>query len=301
MEQKLYVKETSSIPIASSKAVQADNVPEEKNYTQTSFSGKTEPRKEEPIFNLVNEFTFMRESSEEKPVVSKKPEPIFNTVTEKVTEKPVATEEKAGITKQDEEYFKEEKPFLEEFRVIGQVFSSYILIEKGEELLLLDQHAAHERLNYEKIHGEYLKKEFHSQMLLMPKIIELAPSDYRLALDHLELFSKVGIMAEDFQDNSIVVREIPCEVKEKSIEKLVYEILSEIRRSGKVLPDNFNQRLLFLVACKMSVKANTALSLYQMEELAKEAFSLNGKTTCPHGRPLFIAFSKTYIETKFER
>ena len=111
----------------------------------------------------------------------------------------------------------------------------------------------------------------------------------------------MGIMADDFSDNSIVVREIPCEVKEKNIEKLLYEILEEIKKSGKVLPENFNLRLLFLVACKMSVKANTELSIYQMEELVREAFSLNGKTTCPHGRPLFISFSKTTIETKFER
>ena len=137
--------------------------------------------------------------------------------------------------------------------------------------------------------------------MMVPKIVELAPTDYRLALENLECFSNVGIVADDFQDNSIVIREIPCEVKERNIEKLVYEILEEIRRSGKVLPENFNQRLLFLVACKMSVKANTDLSSYQMEELAKKAFMLHGKTTCPHGRPLFVAFSKTFIETKFER
>ena len=120
-------------------------------------------------------------------------------------------------------------------------------------------------------------------------------------LENLDLFSGVGIVADDFLDNSIVVREIPCEIKERNIEKLVYEMIEEIRRSGKVIPQNFNLKLLFLVACKMSVKANTELSLYQMEKLAKEAFSLNGKTTCPHGRPLFISFSKSSIETKFER
>ena len=165
----------------------------------------------------------------------------------------------------------------------------------------MDQHAAHERLNYEKIHRQMTEREVHSQLLMVPKIVEFAPTDYRLLLEHLELLQNVGIMADDFSDNSIVVREIPCEVKEKNIEKLLYEILEEIKKSGKVLPENFNLRLLFLVACKMSVKANTELSMYQMQELTKEAFSLNGKTTCPHGRPLFISFSKTTIETKFER
>lgn len=298
LEEKLFVKEPKTVPIATSKAVQF----EEKEYEQSSFvkttPTKTEAKKPEPIFNTVNEYTFLREEKEPK----KEETPITISESTPVITETVALEEEPSVP--DVIEIAEEIAVSEEtefFRVIGQVFSSYILIEKGDELLLLDQHAAHERLNYEKIYQEYLKKEIHSQILMIPKIIELAPTDYRLAVEHLELFSHVGIIADDFQDNSIVIREIPCEVKERNIEKLVYEILEEIRRSGKVLPDNFNQKLLFLVACKMSVKANTDLSFYQMEELTKEAFSLNGKTTCPHGRPLFVAFSKTYIETKFER
>ncbi|MBE7018791.1 MAG: DNA mismatch repair endonuclease MutL [Ruminococcaceae bacterium] len=331
IEAKLFVKETKTVPIATSKAVQYG---EPKTYQQRSFlskepvSVKTEaPKKQEPIFNQVNDFTFMRESkSDEKPATAIKKEPIVNesvipkkeetqNIIEETKEIKVEKEETivieplAEIIPQEPKIVEEaaetipekiEEP-QETFRVIGQVFSSYILIEKGDELLLLDQHAAHERLNYEKIHQQMTTREVYSQLLLVPKIIEFAPTDYRLMLEHLELLQNVGIMADDFSDNSIVVREIPCEVKEKNIEKLLYEILEEIKKSGKVLPENFNLKLLFLVACKMSVKANTELSMYQMEELVKEAFSLNGKTTCPHGRPLFISFSKTTIETKFER
>ena len=331
IEAKLFVKETKPVPIATSKAVQYE---EPKPYKQSSFLSKesvtvkTEtPKKQEPIFNQVNDFTFMRESkSDEKPTFTIKKEPIVNEITiPKKEETPNNTEEVKEVVIEKEEPIAAEPvraiiaeepkiaeevtaPILEDpeeikenFRVIGQVFSSYILIEKEDELLLLDQHAAHERLNYEKIHREMVAREVHSQLLMVPKIVEFAPTDYRLLLEHLELLKNVGIMADDFSDNSIVVREIPCEVKEKNIEKLLYEILEEIKKSGKVLPENFNLRLLFLVACKMSVKANTELSMYQMEELTKEAFSLNGKTTCPHGRPLFISFSKTTIETKFER
>lgn len=297
IEEKLFVKETAPISIASSKAVQYDE--KEVAYQQSTFFSKNEssaPKKPEPIFNQVTEFTFLREGE-------KKVEPVEITLPKEEMKVAEVTElPKEMVSEKMEEPIVEENVMeVEAFRVIGQVFSSYILIEKGEELLLLDQHAAHERLNYEKIYQEYQKKEIHSQLLMVPKMIELAPTDYRLAVENLDLFSQVGIVADDFLDNTIVVREIPCEVKERNIEKLVYEILEEIRRSGKVVPQNFNLRLLFLVACKMSVKANTELSLYQMEELAKEAFLLNGKTTCPHGRPLFVAFSKTYIETKFER
>ena len=315
IEEKLFVKETAPISIAASKAVQYEEK-KEPVYEQRSFLSKKEQpvsQKTEPIFNELTEFTFLRESNEEEKQKTQTT-PVVNLFEPKVSEEqPEIAEKEPEITvvtpkKTNAEPILEvisepedETEETEPFRVIGQVFSSYILIEKGEELLLLDQHAAHERLNYEKIHQEYQKKEIHSQLLMVPKIVELAPTDYRLALENLECFSNVGIVADDFQDNSIVIREIPCEVKERNIEKLVYEILEEIRRSGKVLPENFNQRLLFLVACKMSVKANTDLSSYQMEELAKKAFMLHGKTTCPHGRPLFVAFSKTFIETKFER
>ncbi|MBO5407998.1 MAG: DNA mismatch repair endonuclease MutL [Clostridia bacterium] len=320
LEEKLFVKETTTVPIATSKAVQYDEEP--KTYQQNSFLTKepvpvreTTTKKQEPIFNQLNDFTFMRESKTETEPVMIKQEPVITQIElskqEITEEKEVSTEEeKAAEILLDQSKPTEEIPERipeepqepdEDFRVIGQVFSSYILIEKGDELLLLDQHAAHERLNYEKIHRQMTERAIHSQLLMVPQIIEFAPTDYRLLLEHLELLQNVGITADDFSDNSIVVREIPCEVKEKNIEKLIYEILEEIKKSGKVLPQNFNLKLLFLVACKMSVKANTKLSMYQMEKLTKEAFALNGKTTCPHGRPLFISFSKTTIETKFER
>lgn len=307
LEEKLFVKETKTVPIATSKAVQYEET--EKTYLQSSFLSKQQrpmeeapTKKQEPIFNRVDDFTFLRESKTENENSGfLKKEPILNEII--TTEEDNKKEEIAKETSAEKIFSKtiaEEKE-VEAFRVIGQVFSSYILIEKGDELLLLDQHAAHERLNYEKIHQQMTEREVHSQLLMVPKIVEFAPTDYRLMVEHLELLANVGIIADDFSDNSIVVREIPTEVKEKNIEKLLYEILEEIKKSGKVKPENFNLRLLFLVACKMSVKANTQLSMYQMEELCKEAFSLNGKTTCPHGRPLFISFSRSYIETKFER
>ena len=299
LEERLFIKEPTTVPIRTSDAVAY--APDEKDYLQHSFVPipKSNERKEEPIFNKLNDFTFFRERDSSSTTETDEDLPTSEMPVTDRDDRMAELPEDTGFSTEDSSAGASEG--TEIFRVIGQVFSTYILIEKGEELLLLDQHAAHERINYERIHREYTQKEFHSQMLIAPKILEMSPSDYRLALDHLEQFAKVGIIAEDFQDNFIIIREIPCEIKERHIEKLVYEILGEIRHSGKALPDNFNQRLLFLVACKMSVKANTDLSLYEMKDLVRQAFALNGKTTCPHGRPLFIAFPKTYIETKFER
>jgi len=167
-------------------------------------------------------------------------------------------------------------------------------------MLLLDQHAAHERLNYEMLR-ESSKKGTSSQLLLVPKIFKLSPSDYRLCLANDEVFRSLGFDIEDFNDNSIVVRSVPTNVKERYIERLIYEILSEISKAGNIRNEDFNQKLLYMVACKMSIKANTELSDIEKNELVKKAFSLKGNTTCPHGRPLFISFTKSFIETKFER
>ena len=86
-----------------------------------------------------------------------------------------------------------------------------------------------------------------------------------------------------------------------SLEKLVYEIINETEKSGGIHNEEFNQRMLYMIACKMSIKANTALSEEEADTLVKRAFELRGNTTCPHGRPLFISFSKSFIEGKFER
>ena len=190
---------------------------------------------------------------------------------------------------------------VEDYKITGQIFSTYIIIEKGNEMILMDQHAAHERMNYEVLREHYKNNKASSQMLMMPVKVELSPTEHTLVVENTEVFSQLGIEIEDFGDNTVIVRSIPTDVKKNAVEKLVYEITDEISRKGSMQKEDFNQRLLYLVACKMSIKANMALTKDDMEKLVKKAFELNGKTTCPHGRPLFVSFDKTTIENKFER
>ena len=183
---------------------------------------------------------------------------------------------------------------------MGQVFKTYIIIETDDEMLMLDQHAAHERMNYEMLR-ENSKKGTASQMLLTPKIITLSPSDFNTAVSGKQVFCNLGFDIEPFGENSIVVRSVPMNIRLTSLEKLVYEIINETEKSGGIHNEEFNQRMLYMIACKMSIKANTALSDEEADTLVKRAFELRGNTTCPHGRPLFISFSKSFIEGKFER
>ena len=273
LEETLFVK--TAAPAAANYEYKEDKILE---FVQDNFVNR-KPEEKFPAFNKVSELNFpktvLRES---RPVV-------FEF---KYDEEPLETENP-----------KEEPEYEENFKVIGQVFSSYIVLEKGNEMLLLDQHAAHERMNYEKIYEAYRNREISSQMMMVPKILTMSATDYRLAVDNKELFSNVGISLDDFNHNSVIIREIPSGITDRQIERLVYEILEEIRLRGKVT--DINLKLLFMVACKMSLKANTDITHAEMDDLVKKAFSLNGKTTCPHGRPMFVSFSKVYIENKFER
>ena len=267
LEETLFVKsaEPAPTPVYEPKT----------DHVQENFVNR-KPQEAPPTFNRVSDMNFeMHVLRESRPIV-------FDFDSE---------EEKPPVS--------EEKVYEPEFKIAGQVFSSYIVVEKGEEMLLLDQHAAHERMNYEKIYEAYTKREITSQIMMSPKILDMSATDYRLAVDNKALFSEVGISLDDFNHNSVIIREIPSGIVDKQIERLVYEILEEIRQSGKV--SDINLRLLFMVACKMSLRANTDISLAEMEELVKKSFLLNGKTTCPHGRPMFVSFSKVYIENKFER
>ena len=128
---------------------------------------------------------------------------------------------------------------------LGQALNTYLIFDDGVDVYFIDQHAAHERLNYEMLR-ENSKKGVSSQILLVPKIIKLAPSDYRLCLSNDDIFKSLGFDIEDFNDNSIVVRSVPTNVKENHVERLIYEILSEISKSGNIKSEDFNQMLVAL-------------------------------------------------------
>ena len=280
LEQTLFVKEiTHEQPVYEHK---------EEEYIQNNFVNR-KPEETFPSFNRISELSFPKNTLRDARSV------VFDFPADTM-EEDIIVKEEAVVT---EEIAENEPMYEPEFKITGQIFSSYIILEKDNEMLLLDQHAAHERINYEKIYEAYQKREITGQIMMSPKILEMPATDYSLAVDNKELFSEVGISLDDFNDNSVIIREIPSGIKEEQIERLIYEILEEIKLSGKV--SDINLKFLFMIACKMSLKANTDITQTEMEALVKKAFLLNGKTTCPHGRPMFISFKKEYIENKFER
>ena len=181
-------------------------------------------------------------------------------------------------------------------KVIGQLFDTYIIVEQGDEMLLIDQHAAHERINYNNI----VKTEnIKSQVLMVPETVTLSSVEYNILFDNMEVFTKMGFEIEEFGNNTLIVRQAPDGVDALNVKDSLVEITDIISRGGN--SNEIYDSARFSVACKKAIKANHHLSVEEMTELAKKAINDDNIRTCPHGRPVIISFDKKYIEKQFKR
>ena len=186
------------------------------------------------------------------------------------------------------------------FRVIGQVFETYILVEKGENLLMIDQHAAHERLNYEALKKELENTGIMQQMILEPIEIKLHPNEYEVYTENKDEFSKLGFECQANGD-IITVTAIPGDISWSDGEPLFLELLSQMSDMKNSIISERKERLLYTISCKASIKANMKISQQEMENLVSKVFALENINTCPHGRPIVISLSKNQIEKDFRR
>lgn len=191
--------------------------------------------------------------------------------------------------------------FDEYFKIVGQVFNSFIIAEKDDEMMIIDQHAAHERLNYEKLKKEIENKDAMSQMLIEPVIVNLQAAEMETYRDNAKLFDDAGFEAEEFGDDALIIRSVPGGVDIGEVEPLVLELLAESERLKKELITDRQQYLLYTIACKASVKANMEMGREEMENLVRNVLRLKNINTCPHGRPIIITMSKKEMEKEFKR
>ena len=200
------------------------------------------------------------------------------------------------------EDFSTEYKILKEARYIGQLFETYLVLQYEDQMILLDQHAAHERVLYEKIKAEYDSAEMTGQPLLTPVVLELTKSEYQTYEGCKEYFSKIGFGIEPFGEECIVVREIPAFVDIANTKEVVLELLhssqEEFRMASKITLDTES---LHQKACKAAVKANHVLNPMEVRALLDAMLQLKNPFTCPHGRPITIQMSKSELERKFKR
>lgn len=190
------------------------------------------------------------------------------------------------------EFVEEEKKFS--YKIIGQLFDTYVILELENEILLMDQHAAHERMIYEHLTRLNEEKETAYQMLLSPVAITLSASEYDAVEDKKETLEKYGFVVEDFGSNTILVRQVPVSLRDDDIKNVILDIINN--SSTDYMEENIHT-----IACKAAIKANKKLSDKEIDELVRLFVSEGGVNTCPHGRPIMVKITKYELEKMFKR
>ena len=188
------------------------------------------------------------------------------------------------------------------YKYIGALFSTYIVIEIKEEIYIIDQHAAHERVMYEKVKKNfYSESDKDSQIMLLPDIITLSHKEKEIVKENTELFKKAGFIFEEFGDNTIRLIGVPSLCMELDTKELFLQLLDEIDTVAITATQEKEDKFISTVACKAAVKANMSLNKEEVDNLMRKLLVLPNPFTCPHGRPTAIKMSKYEIERKFNR
>ena len=191
---------------------------------------------------------------------------------------------------------------MQEYHLIGQVFETYWLVEFREQLYIIDQHAAHERVLYEKTLREMKTRAFTSQYLSPPIILNLSMQEAELLRTHMDLFTKIGFEIEPFGGDSYAVRAVPDNLFGIAKKELLIEMLDGLAEeiTSQEAPDMIAEKVASM-SCKAAVKGNSRLSAAEVETLIGELLELENPYHCPHGRPTIIAMTKRELEKKFKR
>lgn len=200
----------------------------------------------------------------------------------------------------------EEKPFIqktlsEDHKYIGQVFSTYILVEFENKLYIIDQHAAHEKINFERIMSIYREGKVSSQKIFPSIILKLTPVQYDSVMKNIVEFRKVGYEIEGFGNNDIKVDSVPYNIFNIGNENLLMDMIDSFADDKNKEQYESIVEKIASISCKKAIKANHILSEIEVKQLLRDLFSLDNPYNCPHGRPTIISLSKQEFEKKFGR
>ncbi len=229
----------------------------------------------------------------------------FSDKSQDESENNSANIDQPSFVKPTTSFTKENNNFHEEELVNPwQLHQSYIIIEVEDGLMLIDQHAAHERILYEKLVERIRSEKVESQKLLFPIVIDLpsylAPMIFDLVTEKIEMFNKVGFFIKTFSGNSIIIDEIPPELNELESDEIFIEILKQLQIEFEQT-ENFRESLAKSISCKAAIKAGQKMSKKEMLYLINDLFACKVPYFCPHGRPLMFKLSLNEIEKRFKR
>lgn len=184
-----------------------------------------------------------------------------------------------------------------DYKLIGVVFKTFIIIEINDELYFIDQHAAHERVLYEQVKDSYNSgKKPETQMLILPTVLPLKPAEIELIKDNIEIFEKVGFQIEDFGNNTIKISGVPSIAYNLDSTTIFQDTLKELTSFARTTKQEIENKFIATVACKAAVKAGMVLTQKEIDTLIQELWSLPNPYTCPHGRPTTIKYEKEELE-----
>ena len=209
--------------------------------------------------------------------------------------KPKPAEAPKPMPVKEPESVKEPEPF----RIIGEAFRSYILVEQGRSVLIVDKHAAHERILFEKFRKQ--TEPITAQILLSPAAARLTPEEAAAVLENRQLLSGCGFEAEDFGDGTVLLRAIPAELDDAQAQETLSELAGNLLDGSRPDPAAIREKLLHTVACKAAIKAGWHTDPKELEALVREVLTRDDLRYCPHGRPICITLTEDNLEKQFKR
>lgn len=186
-------------------------------------------------------------------------------------------------------------------KILGQLFKTYWLIEYEDQLFIMDQHAAHEKVNYERLMKNFKEKEIYSQRLEPPMVVTVSMTEAEALTRYKDAFAGLGFTIESFGGNEYCIREVPANLYGIGERDLFMELLDAVSQENGTLDTEVIASKIATMACKMSIKGNQRVSLIEVEHLLDELMKLENPYQCPHGRPTIIKMSKYEIDKKFKR
>ena len=278
-DNKVEIKESTSLKKDISKTLEIDKKSPVENKKIEDFETKFEINERE------NKFTWLEEEKKEEKAIEniEEEKPIKEDINDK------------KIEIKDNNFQKKNKKVA--FKVLGQIFNSFILVERDGILEIYDQHIVHERILYEKLKEEYYSSEVSSQQLLVPIRVLVDPRERELVFENIESFSKFGFEIDEFGDNEILIRAVPIMNFRDSIENIFREILMNLRENKS---KDIRENIIISMSCRGAVKANEKLTQDEMEIMVEKLHEI-GEYTCPHGRPIIIKITMNDLEKLFKR
>ena len=290
--EKKRIVEESKLYEPKSMVQEIKSVEPKRMVTETKSNTSYEPRKEidhKLIDQTLKAFEIVKEVSEQYDVEQKAQTPSGDIEPKEVKQMDLFDEQLLS------------KEAVKEHKIVGQVFDTYWIVEYRDKMFLIDQHAAHEKVLYERTIHNLKTKEYSSQMILPPIVMTLSPREEEVLNKYMDIFTRIGFEIEPFGGKEYSVRAVPAEMLGIAHQDLLIEFLdSLVDEVGHTTPEVILEKVASM-SCKAAVKGNHKLSVEEIKQLIDDLMELDNPYNCPHGRPVIIAMSKYEIEKKFKR